>query len=111
VLTDAPRGTPSGCQLPGGPSLKINLQAPNTVSPGFWLILLHQISDIDYAPIYTYLSLMISSIRGWLADGAHPTVLCSYQLELHSVTELQIQVKELLFDHRYLSKVDDDKKS
>ena len=54
---------------------------------------------------------MISSIRGWLADGAHPTVLCSYQLELHSVTELQIQVKELLFDHRYLSKVDDDKKS
>jgi len=46
-----------------------------------------------------------------LVDGARRTVVCSYQLDLHSETELQIQVKERLFDDAYLSKVVDDKRS
>ena len=35
----------------------------------------------------------------------------SYRLDLGSETELRIQVRELLFDNAYLSKVIDDKKS
>jgi hypothetical protein len=46
-----------------------------------------------------------------LADGARRTVVRSYQLDLRSETELRIQVKELLFDDAYLSKVVEDKKS
>jgi len=46
-----------------------------------------------------------------LADGARRTIVGSYRLDLGSETELQIQVKELLFDDAYLSKVIDDKKS
>jgi hypothetical protein len=46
-----------------------------------------------------------------LADGACRTVVRWYQLDLCSETELQIQVKELLFDYAYLSKVVEDKKS
>ena len=46
-----------------------------------------------------------------MADGARRTVVRSYQLDLHSETELRIQVKELLFDDAYLSKVVEDKKS
>jgi len=52
---------------------------------------------------------MISTIRRRLADGARSTVVCSYQLDFHSETELQIQLKELLFDDAYLSKVANDK--
>jgi len=57
------------------------------------------------------LKLKISTIQGRLADGAYQTVVHSYQLDLRSETELQIQVKELLFDNAYLSKVIEDKKS
>jgi len=46
-----------------------------------------------------------------LVDGARRTDVRSYQLDLRSETELRIQVKELLFDDAYLSKVVDDKKS
>jgi len=46
-----------------------------------------------------------------LVDGARPTVVRSYGLDVGSETELRIMVKELLFDDAYLSKVIDDKKS
>jgi len=46
-----------------------------------------------------------------LVDGARRTVVRCYQLDLRSETERRIQVKELLFDDAYLSKVGDDKKS
>jgi hypothetical protein len=71
----------------------------------------YQIYNIDYAPIYTKLKLKICTIRGQLADGARRTVVQGFQSELRSETELQIQVKELLFDNTYLSKVVEDKKS
>jgi hypothetical protein len=45
-----------------------------------------------------------------LADGARRTIVRSYRLDLGSETELRIQVRELLFDDAYLSKVIDDKK-
>jgi len=45
-----------------------------------------------------------------LADGARQTIFCSYLLDLPSETELRIQVKELLFDDAYLSKVINDMK-
>jgi len=57
------------------------------------------------------LKLIISTIRGWLADGARQTVVRSYRFDVGSETELRIKVKELLFDDAYLSKVVDDKKS
>ena len=57
------------------------------------------------------MKLKISTIRGQLADGACQTVVWSYQLDLHSDTERRIQVKELLFEDAYLSKVVEDKKS
>ena len=38
----SPVGTPSVCQLPGGPSLKINPQTREAVSPEFCLMLLYQ---------------------------------------------------------------------
>jgi len=53
ALAGAPVGPPSLCQLPGSPSLKIDPQTPEAVSLGFCLMLLYQISDIDYAPKYT----------------------------------------------------------
>ena len=53
----------------------------------------------------------MSTIRRSLADGARRTIVRSYQLDLGSETELRIQVKELLFDNVYLSKVIDDKKA
>jgi len=53
ALAGAPVGTPSVCQLPGGPSLKIDPQTREAASLGFCLILLYQILDIDYAPKYT----------------------------------------------------------
>ena len=46
-----------------------------------------------------------------MADGARRTVIRSYKSDLHSETELRIQVKELLFDDAYLSNLVDDKKS
>jgi hypothetical protein len=76
-----------------------------------YLMLPHQISDIDYTPKYTQLNLKISTIRGPLADGVCRIVSSGYQLDLRSETELQTQVKELLLDDAYLSKVVDDKKS
>jgi len=39
------------------------------------------------------------------------TVVCSYQLDFHSGTELMMQVKKLLIDDAHLSKVVDDKDS
>jgi len=89
ALAGAPVGTPSVCQLPGGPSLKIDPQTREAASLGFWSMLLYQILDIDYAPKYTYLKLKISIFRGRLADGARRTVVRSYQLDLRSETELR----------------------
>jgi len=62
ALAGAPAGTPSVCQLPSGPSLKISPQTREAASPGFCLMLLYQIYDIDYAPNYTWLKLKISTI-------------------------------------------------
>jgi len=42
ALTDAPVGTPSVCQLPGGPSLKIDPQTREAVSLEFCLMLLYE---------------------------------------------------------------------
>jgi len=42
ALAGAPVGTPSVCQLPGGPSLKIDLQTREAVSLEFCLMLLYQ---------------------------------------------------------------------
>jgi len=53
ALAGASVGTPSECQLPSGPCLKIDPQTREAVSLGFCLMLLYQISDIDYAPKYT----------------------------------------------------------
>jgi len=50
ALAGAPGRTPSVCQLRCGPSLKIDPQPRDAVSLGFCLILLYQISDIDFAP-------------------------------------------------------------
>jgi len=111
ALAGAPGDMPSVCRLPGGPSLKIDPQTREAVGLGLCLMLLYQISDIDYVPQYTYLKLNSSTIRGQLADGAHQTGVHSYQLDLRSETELRIQVKELLSDDAYLFKVVDDKKS
>jgi len=107
----APVGTPSFCELPGSPSLKIDPQTREAVSHGFCVMRLYQISDIDYIPKYTSLKLKMNTIQGSLADGAHRTVVHSYQFDLRSETEIQIQVKELHFDDAYLSKVVDDRKS
>jgi hypothetical protein len=70
ALAGAPPGTPSVCQLPSGPSLKIDLQIREAVCFGFCSMLFYQIDDIDYGPNYTLLKLKISTIRRWLADGA-----------------------------------------
>jgi len=83
----ASEGTPSVCQLPGGPSLKMDPQTRETVSLGVCLLLLYQISDIDYARQYTSFKLKISTIRGRLADGACQTVVRSNQLHLRSETD------------------------
>jgi len=111
ALAGAPAGTPSVCQLPSVPSLKINPQKQDVVSLGFCLMLFYHIYDINYTPNYTYLKLKITTIRGRFPDVAHPSVVRGYQLNLRSESELQIQVKELLFDNTYLPKVVDDKKS
>jgi len=50
ALAGAPAGTPSVCQLPSAPSLKIDPRTQEAVSFGFCLMLFHQIYDIDYAP-------------------------------------------------------------
>ena len=74
-------------------------------------MLLYQIYNIDNALQYTELKLRIIPVGGWLADVAHRSVVCRYKFYLHSVTELWIQAKELLFDNAYLSKVVDDMKT
>jgi hypothetical protein len=53
ALAGASVDTPSVCQLPGGPSLKLDPQPRETVSLKFGLMLLYQISDIDYAQKYS----------------------------------------------------------
>ena len=50
ALAGAPVAMPSVCQLPSGPSLKIDPQTREAVSLKFCLMLLYHISDIDYAP-------------------------------------------------------------
>ena len=52
ALAGAPAATPSLCQLPSGPSLKIDPQTLESVSLRFCLMLLYQIYDIDYASNY-----------------------------------------------------------
>jgi len=46
-----------------------------------------------------------------LPDTAYRTIVCSFRWDFGSWTELRIEVKELLFDDAYLSKVIDDKQS
>jgi len=53
ALQGAPRGTPSVCQLPGGPTLKINPWTGEAVCFGFCMKLLYQIQDTDCDPKYT----------------------------------------------------------
>jgi hypothetical protein len=53
ALAGAPVGMPSLCQLPSGPSLKIDLQTHKAVGLGICLMLLNQISDISYTPKHT----------------------------------------------------------
>jgi len=53
ALAGAPPGTPSVCQFPSGPSLKIDPQTREAVSFGFYLMLFYQIYDIDYGPNYS----------------------------------------------------------
>jgi len=53
TLAGASVDTPSVYQLPSGLSLKIDLQTQEAVSHGFCLMLLYQISDINYTPKYT----------------------------------------------------------
>jgi len=93
ALAGAPGGTPSVCQFPSSPSLKIDLQTQEAVSIGFCLMLVYQISDIDYTPKYTYLTLMITPTGGRLADQVHRKVVSSYQFHSQSQTGLQIQVQ------------------
>ena len=61
ALAESLAGTPSGGNVPCGPSLKIDLQTQEALSLELCLMLLYQIDDIDYAPKYTYLELMIST--------------------------------------------------
>jgi len=110
-LAGAPVGTPSGCQLCSSPSYEIYLQTREAVGLEFCAMLFSQIYDIDSTPKYSYLKLKIFPIQGQLADGACGTVVRSCQLDLPSDTELRIQVRELLFDGAYLSKVVHDKNS
>jgi len=53
ALAGAPVGMSSVCQLPGSPSLKIDLQTLEAVRLELWLMLPYQISDIDYTSKYT----------------------------------------------------------
>jgi len=53
ALAGAPVSTPSVCQLPSSPSLKIDPQTPEAVSLEFLSMLFYQIYDVDYAPKYT----------------------------------------------------------
>ena len=110
-VAGAPVGTPLVCQLPSGWSLKIDPQTREAVSVEFCSMLFYQIYDIDYAPKYTSLKLIISTIWGLLENGAHRTVVHSSQVDLWSETKLRIQVKEVMFDDQYLSKVVDNEKS
>jgi len=55
AFAGAPAGTPSVCQLPGGPSLKIDPQTREAVSLGICLMLPYQIYNIDLCPkIYIF---------------------------------------------------------
>jgi len=74
-------------------------------------MLLTQTYNIDCTTKNSQLNLKIGAIRGWFADVLGRTVVCSSQFDLDSGTELQIQIKELLFDDAWLSQVMDDKKS
>jgi hypothetical protein len=53
AVAGAPASTPSVCQLPQGPSCKIDTQIQEAVLFVFSLMLLYQIYNIDYAANYT----------------------------------------------------------
>lgn len=53
TVASAPVGTQSVCQLLSGPPSNIDPQTHDTVSLAFYLMLLYQISHIDYASKYT----------------------------------------------------------
>jgi len=53
ALADAPVGTPSVCQLPSGPSRKIEPHTREAGCPGFCSMLLNQIYNIDNTAKYT----------------------------------------------------------
>jgi len=111
ALAGAPVGTPSVCQLPGGPSFEIDPQTGEAVSVQLCLMLLYQTYGYWLPRKCTLLKLNISTIWRRLVDGARRTVVPSDWLDVGSETEHQMKVKELLFDDAYLSKVVDDKKS
>jgi hypothetical protein len=46
-------GTPSVCQFPNGPSLKVDLQVGLAVGLGFRLMLFYHIYNTDNTPKYT----------------------------------------------------------
>jgi len=74
-------------------------------------MLLYQTNGYWLPPKIYILKLRISTLRGWLADVAHQTLVHSDRLDVGSETGLRIKVKELLCDDAYLSKIIDDKKS
>jgi len=53
ALAGSPIGTPAVWQLPGSPSLKINLPTPEAESLVFCIMLLYQIYDIECDLKYT----------------------------------------------------------
>jgi len=53
ALAGAPVGTPSVCQMCGGPSIKIDPQTREAISLGFCSMPLYQLYNIDYAPKLT----------------------------------------------------------
>jgi len=74
-------------------------------------MLIYQIYDIDYTPKYECLKLKISNIQGLSTGGARQEDICWYWLGRDFETQLQIQVKELLLNDAYFSKVMNNKKS
>jgi len=101
----APVGTPSGCQLRGGPPVQIDLQTREAVNNYSVFGFLIELMMIQNLKCLQNSKLKISTIQGSWADGVRRTIVHSYQLDSWWETEFQIQVRELLFDDTYLSKV------
>jgi hypothetical protein len=69
----------------------------------------YQIYIMHYTPKGRLLKLSKCTIRWWLTNGVLQPVLLSCQFKLHSDTDLQIEVKQSLFEGANLFKSVDDK--